>query len=221
MPSTVVHVGLAGLLGTALLGDRFDTRAILFVMAATAVLDLDTLIGMVWTGTHRAALHNVFVVLLPAALLFWDVRLRETSAVRDRWGERGFRVVRVTLLSLLVAHILLDAFYNGVNLFWPFHDRFFDLSGKLLLSNERGVVQTFVEFSTGEDGGRTVAESTGIGTTEDTHYRTGFDPGPDADEDTERIFPIAYSGELFVVALTGYLGVAVRVWEDLRGGEDE
>ena len=46
MPSTVVHVGLAGLVGAALLGDRFDTRAILFVMAATAIIDLDTLIGI-------------------------------------------------------------------------------------------------------------------------------------------------------------------------------
>jgi len=39
MPSTVVHVAFAGLLGVALLGDEFDTRAILFVMGCSALLD--------------------------------------------------------------------------------------------------------------------------------------------------------------------------------------
>lgn len=218
MPSTVVHVGLAGLLGAALLADRFDTKAILIVLAATAVLDLDTLIGMVWDGTHRAALHNVFVVLVPAALLGWDLSVRDRSMVRDRWGAGGVRLAWVTLCCLLVAHVALDAFYNGVNIFWPLHDQFYDLSGKLYLSNHDGVVQTFVEFAAEEDGSRTVSESTSVGTTEDTHYETGFDPGPEADANPERIFPIAYTGELFVVALAGYLAVGVRVWEDRRGG---
>ncbi|WP_290814581.1 metal-dependent hydrolase [Halovivax sp.] len=221
MPSTVVHVGLAGLMGAALLGDEFDTRAILVVMAVTAVIDLDTVIGIYWEGTHRAALHNVFVVIVPAAVLYWDVELREESFVRDRWGEYGYRVAWVSLLTLFVAHILLDAFYNGVNLFWPLHDQFYDLSGKLYVSDRDGLVQTFVEFSTANDGTRTLAESTDRGTTDDTHYSTGFDPGPDADEETERIFPIAYSGELFVVALAGYLTVGIRIWEGLRGDEDE
>ena len=221
MPSTVVHVGLAGLMGAALLGEKFDTRAILVVMAASAVIDLDTLIGIYWEGTHRAALHNVFVVLIPAVLLYWDVRLREESYVLDRWGDYGYRVAWVGLLTVLVAHILLDAFYNGVNLFWPLHDQFYDLSGRLYISNQEGLVQTFVEFTTADDGTRSLAESTDRGTTADTHYETGFDPGPDADEDTERIFPIAYSGELFVVALAGYLTVGIRIWEDLRGSEGD
>ena len=206
MPSTVVHVGLAGMMGAVLLGDRFDTRAILFVMAATAAIDLDTLIGMYWTGTHRAALHNVFVVLVPAIVLFWDVRLREESYVLNRWGTDGYRVAWVTLVTVLVAHILLDAFYNGANLFWPVHDQFFDLSGSLLISNQEGLVQTFTE-------------STARGTTADTHYWTGFDPGPDAPPDTERQFYLAERGELFVVSVAGYLSVGYRIWEDRRDGD--
>ena len=206
MPSTVVHVGLAGMMGAVLLGDRFDTRAILFVMAATAAIDLDTLIGMYWTGTHRAALHNVFVVLVPAIVLFWDVRLREESYVLDRWGSYGYRVAWVTLVTVLFAHILLDAFYNGVNLFWPVQDQFYDLSGYLLISNQEGLVQTFTESST-------------RGTTEDTHYWTGFDPGPDAPPDAERQFYLAERGELFVVAVAGYLSIGYRIWEDRRNGD--
>ncbi len=214
MPSTVVHVGLAGMMGVALLGEEFDTKAIVIVMAAVAIIDLDTLIGIYFEGTHRAAMHNVFVALIPGLLLLWDVKLREESYVLDRWGEYGYRVAWVSLVTVLFAHILLDAFYNGVNLFWPVHDRFYDLSGELLISNQRGLVQTFVEIET-EAGSAAVADSTARGTTEDTHYRTGFDPARDeTPADVEREFHLAESGELFIVAVAGYLTVAYRIVED-------
>ncbi|WIV66333.1 metal-dependent hydrolase [Natrialbaceae archaeon AArc-T1-2] len=216
MPSTVVHVALAGLMGAALLGEEFDTRAILVVMAATAIIDLDTLIGIYVPGTHRAALHNVWVVLIPGTFLLWDVTLRDESYVLRRWGAYGYRVAWVTLVTVLVAHILLDAFYNGVNLFWPLHDRFYDLSGKLAVTDQRGLVQTFVELEAGDDGA-TVADSTVRGTTEDTHYSTGFDPTRgETPGDVERTFPIASSGELFVVTIAGYATVAYRIFEERR-----
>ncbi|WP_254523945.1 metal-dependent hydrolase [Natrinema caseinilyticum] len=210
MPSTVVHVAFAGLLGVALLASTFDTRAILVVMGCTAVLDLDTLIGVVVPGTHRAALHNVWIVLLPAAVLLWDGTIREESIVRERWGEYGARVTWTTLAALLFAHVLFDAFFNGVNLFWPVHDRFYDLSGTLLVTDQRGLVQTFVELDAGA-----IADSTARGTTENTHYRTGFDPtrGEPA-TDVERIFPIAATGERFVLTITGFAAVFVRILED-------
>ncbi|MFC6767888.1 metal-dependent hydrolase [Natrinema soli] len=212
MPSTVVHVAFAGLLGVALLGDEFDTRAILFVMGCSALLDLDTLIGVVVPGTHRAALHNVWIVLVPAAALLWDGAIREESIVRKRWGASAPRVAWVTVAALLFAHILFDAFFNGVNLFWPLHDRFYDLSGTLLVTDQRGLVQTFIELDPGG-----VAESTARGTTETTHYRTGFDPT--RDEPTtgvERIFPVAATGERFVLTLAGFAAVLVRIAEDRR-----
>ncbi len=215
MPSTVVHVGLAALMGVALLGDEFDAKAIFVVLAATAIIDLDTLIGIYFPGTHRAALHNVWVVVIPAVVLYWDTRVREESYILTRWGTYGYRVYWVTLVTVLFAHILLDAFYNGVNLFWPVYDRFIDLSGKLIVTDQRGIVQTFVELEAGDDG-TGLADSTSRGTTEDTHYRTGFDPGEDAPEDVEREFPIAYSGELFIVAVSGYLTLAYRLLEERR-----
>jgi len=212
MPSTVVHVAFAGLLGVALLGDEFDTRAILFVMGCTALLDLDTLIGVVVPGTHRAALHNVWIVLVPAALLLWDGTLREESVVRERWGTYGHCVAWTTLAALLFAHVLFDAFFNGVNLFWPVHDRFYDLSGSLLITDQRGLVQTFVELNPGG-----VAESTARGTTENTHYRTGFDPTRDEPATgVERIFPVAATGERFVLTVAGLTAVLVRIVEDRR-----
>lgn len=212
MPSTVVHVAFAGLLGVALLGDEFDTRAIALVMGCSALLDLDTLIGVVVPGTHRAALHNVWLVLVPAAVLLWDGAIREESIVRKRWGESAPRIAWVTLAALLFAHILFDAFFNGVNLFWPLHDRFYDLSGSLLVTDQRGLVQTFVELDPGG-----VAEATARGTTENTHYRTGFDPTRDEPATgVERIFPIAATGERFVLTVAGLTAVLVRIADDRR-----
>jgi len=212
VPSTVVHVAFAGLLGTALLADAFDTRAILVVMGSNALLDLDTLIGIVVPGTHRAALHNVWIVLVPAAVLLWDGAIREESLVRKRWGDAAPRVAWVTLAALLFAHVLFDAFFNGVNLFWPLHDRFYDLSGTLLVTDQRGLVQTFVELDAGD-----VAETTARGTTENTHYRTGFDPTREEPATgVERIFPIAATGERFVLTVAGFAAVLVRVVEKRR-----
>ncbi|TMT79168.1 metal-dependent hydrolase [Haloterrigena sp. H1] len=212
MPSTVVHVAFAGLLGTALLADAFDTRAILVVMGSNALFDLDTLIGIVVPGTHRAALHNVWIVLVPAAVLLWDGAIREESLVRKRWGDAAPRVAWVTLAALLFAHVLFDAFFNGVNLFWPLHDRFYDLSGTLLVTDQRGLVQTFVELDAGD-----VAETTARGTTENTHYRTGFDPTREEPATgVERIFPIAATGERFVLTVAGFAAVLVRVVEKRR-----
>lgn len=217
MPSTVVHVAIAGLLGLALLGDEFDTRAILIVMGVTALIDLDTLIGIYVPGTHRAALHNVWVVLIPGTLLLWDVKFRAESYVLDRWGEYGYRVAWVSLVAVLFAHILLDAFYNGVNLFWPVYDRFIDLSGKLVVTTDRGLVQTFVELES-ETNGVAVSPDTARGTTADTHYSTGFDPSRgDPDPAVERVFPIAETGERFVLTVAGYLAVGYRILEERRG----
>lgn len=212
MPSTVVHVAFAGLLGAALLDDAFDTRSILFVMGSSALLDLDTLIGIVVPGTHRAALHNVWIILVPATVLLWDGAVREESLVRERWGDAAPRVAWVTLTALLVAHVLFDAFFNGVNLFWPLHDRFYDLSGTLLVTDQRGLVQTFVELDAGE-----IAASTARGTTENTHYRTGFDPTRgEPVTGVERIFPIAATGERFVLTVAGFAAVFVRLVEERR-----
>lgn len=200
MPSLVVHLGLAALLAAALLSTEFDRRALAIVLVAVCLPELDTFVGLVLEGTHRAALHNVWVVLVPAGALAWDLRLRERSWLRTRWGDRGVRIAWVSLFALLVAQIALDAFYNGVNLLWPVHDAFIDLSGELIYSSEDGLVQTFIDL---ED------DNTVRGTTNDTHYRTGVDPG----DHPVREFYLINRGELLVVAVAGYLAAAIRLRE--------
>jgi inner membrane protein len=213
MPSTVVHVGFAALVAAALLGTHFDRRSLLVVLAVTAFPDLDTFLGLVWTGAHRAALHNVVLPLVVFGVVFWDVRLRDDSYVLSRWGAQGYRLASVAVLGgWLVAGVLLDAFHNGANVLFPLHDEFIDFSGHLYLSNERGVVQTFISFD-----GFSVANESSVGTTADTHYYTGVDPGPDAPEDVERIFPVFDTAELALLSVTGYVAAALR----LKGAETE
>ncbi len=213
MPSTVVHVGLAALVGTALLSDHFDGRAILVVMAAGAAADLDTFLGLWIPGGHRTLLHNLVLPAIAVAGLWWDLRWRDTSMVRSRWGARGVRVAWVSLLGgWVLSQVLLDAFFNGANLLWPLHDEFIDLSGHLIVSDQRGLVQTFIDIEWGPEGPAVGGEHS-RGTTQETHYYTGVDPGPDASPDAERWLPVFDSGPLFVVALAGYVVTALRLYE--------
>lgn len=221
MPSTLVHVGLAALIGTALLSDYFDTRAILVVMAVAAFPDLDTFVGMwLMDGGHRTVLHNLVIPTTLLAIAWWDVKLRDQSWILRQWGAYGWRVTWVSLLGAwIVAHVLLDAFFNGVNLFWPLHDEFIDLSGHLLVSDQRGFEQTFIEFEADEDGGTRVSEDHSRGGTDDQHYWTIADMGPDADEDAERYGYVFDRGTYMVVALAGYFAAGFRIWEHRRDAE--
>ncbi|USZ67703.1 metal-dependent hydrolase [Halorussus salilacus] len=227
MPSTLVHVALAGLVGTALLSDHFDSKSVLVVMGAVAFIDFDVFVGLVFPGTHRAAFHTLLLPLAVGALLAYDLRVRERSRswIRARWGDRGVRIAWVSVFAVTVAGIGPDLFFNGANLFYPLHDRFYELSGHLIYSDQRGFVQTFVdvsfEFLTEESAERTgeAAQSSGetVRTTENTHYKTGVDPSRDeGPEDVERVFYIVTSGERLLVALTGYAVVGLRLWEERR-----
>lgn len=205
MPSTVIHVGFALLVAAAVLGAGFDRRAAGVVAAFTALPDLDTFFGLVFVGAHRAYLHNLVVPLAVVALLVWDARRRGYLGARYGDGVYGLAAVGV-VVGWLVAGVALDGFYNGVNLLFPLHDEFIDLSGHLYLSDQRGVVQTFVNFD-----GFSLADGDTVGTTADTHYYTGVDPGPDAPDDVERVFPVFDTGTLAVVALAGYVVAAYRL----------
>lgn len=218
MPSTLVHVGFGALIGTALLSDYFDSRAVLLVMGLAAFPDLDTFVGL-WLvdGGHRTVLHNLVLPFALLAAIWWDVERREESFILRRYGAYGYRVVWVGILGgWITAHVLLDAFHNGVNVLWPFHDEFVDLSGHLLISDERGLEQTFLEFETAEDGSRAVSEGDSFGSSDEMHYYTGADPGPGADEDAERWFYLFDRGEFAVLALTGYLAAAWRIVGERR-----
>ena len=240
MPSTVVHVALAGLVGTALLAEYFDWKAVAAVMAATALVDFDVFVGFWIPGAHRAAFHTLVLPLLGGLVLWADLRRGDDSLVRSRWGARGVRVSWVGLVAVTFAGIGLDAFFNGANLLYPLHDRFYTLDGKVFYSTEEGFVQTLVsvdfealveafapeDAGAGSQSGSGASGASGDGgtggasggsdavrTTENTHYSTGVDPAKGAeDENVERLFPIAYTGERALLALTGYTVVGLRLW---------
>lgn len=205
MPSTVVHVGFALLVAAAVLGAGFDRRSAAVVAFFAVLPDIDTFLGLVFVGAHRAYFHNLVLPLAAVAVLVWDGRRR--GYLGARYGEETYRLAFVgVVVGWLVAGVLLDGFYNGVNLLFPLHDEFIDLSGHLLLSDQRGVVQTFVSFD-----GFSLADGDSLGTTQNTHYYTGVDPGPEAPEDVERVFPVFDEGTLAVVAVVGYVVAAYRL----------
>ena len=208
MPSTVVHCALAGLLAAGLLGDRFDARAVAIVLAATIVPDLDVVAGFLIPGGHRSVLHTLLLPLAGAVLLVYDTRIRKCSFVRRRWHARGVRVAWVSIAAVAFASIGLDLVAGGVNLFYPLHDQFYELSGEFVFSNDRGLVQTFVDL--GGSGGGEAAR----GSTEQVHINSGVDPTRGAESETvERIFPVAQSGWQLLLILTSVFVLAVRLWE--------
>lgn len=208
MPSTVVHVAFGALVATALLRE-FDAPALAAVCGFAALPDVDTVLGIWVHGGHRAILHTLLLPALLGALVYWDAR-RDDSWLRRRFGRRAPRVVGVGVLALLFGGILPDLMTNGVNALYPLHDRFYTLTGRLELSNTRGVVQTFVEFE--EEG----AGAAG-GTTETQHYYTGFDTDRGQDpRDAERVFPIVSSGFQLAVVFTAAVAVAGRFREAKR-----
>lgn len=200
----MVHLAIAAILAAALLGSEFDRRSLAFVLVAVAVPDLDTFVGLVVPGAHRAALHTLLVPLALAALIAYDTRYRERSFLR-RYGTRGVTVAWVAVAAYLLAGIGPDLFFNGVNLLYPAVDRFVDLSGEVYLSNQRGLVQTV--WSVGG------ADSSMAGTTASTHYSTGVDPSRGAEPaDVERIFPLAMSGLQLLLIVTAVVVTTARLW---------
>jgi len=204
MPSTVVHLAVGAVVAAALLGDEFDRRSVAIVLAATAVPDIDTFAGLYLQGAHRALLHTLVLPVAAGAILTYDTRIRSVSRLDDRWGSRGVRVAWVALAALLIGGILPDLMTNGVNAFYPFYDRFLTVDGEFLLSNQRGVVQTFVDLSAKPER-----------TTGNTHYWTGVDPTRGKDpKNVERIFPVVRSGFQLLVIVLGAFTLSARFWEE-------
>lgn len=198
MASTLVHLALGALLAAGLLGEEFDGRALGVVLAVTAFPDLDTFIGIALPGTHRALLHTALVPVGLAALVYYDTRIRESAWLASR---RAVRLAWVSVAAYALAGIGPDLFTNGANLFYPIYDQFLSLSGRVWLTDQRGLVQTVWE-----------AQQSTRGTTGTTHYATGVDtaPGPDP-PDRERIFPLVDSGFQLLLVLSAVVVTAGRL----------
>jgi hypothetical protein len=213
MASTVVHLAFAGLLAAALLGPYFDRRAVLIVFAATAFPDLDSFVALFFVAGHRTVFHTYVIPVALGLLLLADVRVREESFVRANWGAYGVAVGWVSLVAWGVAGIGLDFVGAGVNPLWPVHDQFYTLDGKIELSDQRGIIQTFVDLSP-DEGAAPAPES--FGTSQEVNMSTGVDPDPsgtNADPNPERIFPVVRSGWqlLVLVAGTAVTGARLRM----------
>lgn len=210
MPSTVVHLAVGGLVAVALLREEFGWWSLGVVLAFAAIPDLDTFVGLVVPGAHRSLFHSLFFPLFLAAVLWIDWQ-RDHSILRSRFGPNAFRVGAVGIVALAFGGIGPDLVTNGVNVLYPVQDNFVRVSGEVLLSNQRGLVQTFVELSEPDAGGAV------MGNTQNLHYSTGVDPSPGPEpEAVERIFPILGSGmQLLLVGMSASL-IAGRFYQAKR-----
>jgi len=208
MPSTVVHLALAGLLAASLLGTRFSRRAVAVVLAVTIVPDLDVFTGLVIEGTHRAAFHTLLIPIAAAALVWYDTRRHDESWLRTRYGAAAPRVAWVAIAAYAFAGIGLDLFTGGANPLYPIHDQFYRVNGKFVLSSQRGLVQTFVEL------GPQNVDAGSVGSTEQVHVSSGVDPNRGSEpENVDRVFPVVRSGWQLLLVVTSIATLAARFWD--------
>ncbi|WIV66581.1 metal-dependent hydrolase [Natrialbaceae archaeon AArc-T1-2] len=207
MAPTLVNVAVGVLLGVALLGVAFDRRSIATVGLAAALPDLDVAVSLLVPEATNAAFHSVFLAAVVGGVLYWDTERRETSWLRDRYGFYGVRVAWVALASFVVAGIALDLGTSvGVALLYPLVDRYYVVSGRLVLSNQEGVVQTY--FDLGE--GWLALETTGRPSTH--HVETWVNPTPDGANpaDSERRLRLVESGWQLVTVVTAIAAVPAK-----------
>ena len=112
MPSIGLHLALTLFFLAACLTDD-DLKPALILLPFGLLSDLDSYIGV-----HRATLHNLFVLFVPLLVMIVLKWLKITT-IKDRY---------FVFASLLLAfHIFLDAFFNGVFLFYPVIEKSYNL----------------------------------------------------------------------------------------------
>lgn len=217
MPSTLVHVAIALLLAAGLLGEAFDRRSALVVVGVTVLPDLDVAVEPLLSGAHRSVGHTFLLPALVFVVLLWETRLRSASSLRERYGQRGVQVAFVAVGCLFGAAIVPDLVVGGVNAFYPLHDQFYTVDGRLFYSTDRGWIQTFVDLSPPaqtQDGPRTTAnfDFRTVLDSEPTLGQDGGDGGnADSQQRVERLFPVAMTGfRAWLLPLSAFV-TAVRL----------
>ena len=210
MAPTLVNAAIGALLAAALLGAAFDRRSVAIVVGAAILPDFDAVASLLVSGATNAVFHNVWLPVVAGALLYWDTALRDGSWLRDRAGWYGVRVAWVALAAFAVAGIGPELFgREGVNLLYPVHDAFYLVRGRLVVSTQEGIVQTFVA-SNAEGAGILPLESPG--TTDSYAVPTWVNPDgrPGLSLDADRELSLVRSGWQAVVVASAVAMLAVR-----------
>ena len=105
MPSPGLHLAITLFFLAAILKED-ELKPALLLIPFGLISDLDSFIGV-----HRATLHNLFVILVPLLVMLVNQRVKFTTIKSQYFSFASL---------LLASHILLDAFYNGVFLLYPF-----------------------------------------------------------------------------------------------------
>jgi len=216
MVPTLVAAAIAALLAAALLGPAFDRRSLGIVVFAALVPDLDAAVSLVVYGATNAAFHSFLLPVAAAGLLYWDTARRERSWLAERYGWRGIRIAWVALAAF-VAAVALDLFSpEGVALFYPIHDRFYAVTGRLVYSTQDGLVQTYVTL-----GGENVLAVGSPGTTATHHVESWINPTPGTGFETgvERRFPLVERGWQAIVVVAAIAVLAIR-WRSSDSGAE-
>lgn len=211
MPSSLFHAALGALIGIAILEEDFDRWALIAILTAAILPDIDSFLAIWFPGAHRVVLHNIFVVAVPALLGYYLFRVRDSSFLERHWGAAGERVFWTAVLVVAAAGIAPDMFRSGVNLFYPMHDQFYRFTGNVLLSTQHGVVQTLFNVS-----------DAAIGTTQELYYSTGVESGKqlaadsggsggDASTPQDRRFPVFGNGMQLLLSILSFGIVAYQM----------
>lgn len=211
MPPTLVTVAVGVLLGVALLGGAFDRRSLAIVAGAAAIPDLDALFVLSGLSVTNAAFHSVLIPFGAAAGLYYDTRVRERSRLVDRYGPYGVRVAWVAVAAYAVAGIGLDAFSTeSVALLYPISGRYYAILGRLVVSTQDGLVQTYVTLG---EGGLGIESPGTVGT-----YTV---ESPLSPTDGERRIHLVDSGWQAVIVATAIAAVPMKYLIERRDRLDE
>ncbi|MFC6973493.1 hypothetical protein ACFQL1_00560 [Halomicroarcula sp. GCM10025709] len=219
MPSLVVHYAFVGLLAATLLGAAFDRRSLLLALAVVTFPDIDSFIALFSEVGHRAALTNLVIPAMLAALLVIDLHVREESLIRARWGLRGqsgvVLCVRLRGRTRPVRRCqrwreppLADprpvlSVQGTARTVYPAGDRP-DLRRD---GHERGS-----GGGSGGSGGGGLPTPNAMGNSSEIQMDTAVDPDPSgtADGPVDRIFPVARGGWQLYLLVVGTLATASR-----------
>lgn len=201
MVSTIFHLSFGLLIGTALIENKFDIWAFLTVAIFSLLPDVDTFFNIWFLGAHRTYLHNLFIPVILSGLLYFDIR-RENSFIEKHW-ESGKKVLKVSIIALLVAGIGIDMFGSGVNLFYPVQDQFYDFSGKIEFGTKSGLVQTIFKLDDIDRGSTETMKYTATHSKEKTPQK----------EEVNKIYLISANGVRFFFGIAGILIAGYRVWD--------